>query len=311
MNSQLQHNRFVHATTPWVVIVTGALITAWGYAAFVLPNDMLEGGVTGLGMIANRVLHLPAGLTALAITSVFFVAGFKILGRGFGARTVVAAVVLALAMDAMTFVFKVKPVTSDPLLASFYGGIVCGVGLAMIYLQGAATGGADAVGQILRKLFGIEISKTLLAIDVAVLGIALLFFGANKVMYSLLMIVVEVKVIDLVLHGKPANQLVTIISSKAPAIADRILYDLGRGLTLYEAKGGYSGLPRMVVSTIISRKQMPLLRKVVAEVDRRAFVTVTDVDQCYGEGFDRLPRGLRMRDSAGQTPMVVPAQSPG
>jgi len=304
----------VKVVLPWVGILFGAVLAAWGYAAFVIPNEMLEGGVTGVGIIANRLFHLPAGLTGLALTAVFFFAGLKVMGKGFGVKTVVAAVVLALALDLFTVVLKIKPITKDPLLAAFYGGGVCGVGLGMIYLQGAATGGADALGQILRKLLGIEISKTLLAVDVVVLGVALAFFGANQVMYSLLMIFVEVKVIDLILHGKPSNQLVTIISGKADAIADRIMYDLGRGLTMYEAKGGYTGLPRKVMTTIVSRKQMPELRKMVADIDRKAFVTVTDVDQCYGQGFDRLPRGLRMRASetplADMTPPPVVARRP-
>jgi len=287
---------------PWFGIVFGAVLAAWGYAAFIIPNDMLEGGVTGVGILANKLLHMPAGITGLALTAAFFAVGLKVLGKGFGAKTVVAAIVLALSLDLFTVVLKLNPITRDPLLAAFYGGGVCGVGLGLIYLHGAATGGADALAQILRKLLGVEISKTLLVVDVFVLGAALAFFGANQVMYSLLMIFVEVKVIDLILHGKPSNQMVTIISSKAEEIADYVIYDMGRGITVYEAKGGYTGLPRKVLTTIVSRKQMPDLRRKVADIDRKAFVSVTDVDQCYGLGFDRLPRGLRMR--ASETPLA-------
>jgi len=293
---------FIKTIAPWVGIVVGSIAAAYGYAALVMPNNMLEGGVTGIGMMANRVAGLPAGVTGLLLTVGFFVAGIKILGKGFGARTVVATLLVSFGIDFFHSVLKVHALTNDKLLAAFYGGALCGAGLGLVYQAGAATGGADALAQILRKLFGYPIGKTLLVIDAMVLGAAIYFYGAEQVMYSLVMIFIEVKVMDLILHGARANQMITIISVKPNPISDKILNELGRGLTVYRAQGGFTGAPKSVLQTVVARKQVPIIRRLIAEVDRKAFVMVSDVDECYGEGFERLPRpGLRFQDSRPST----------
>jgi uncharacterized membrane-anchored protein YitT (DUF2179 family) len=282
-------SRLARALLPWVSIVAGGVISSYGYAALIMPNGMLEGGVLGLGFLARRLFGLPAGTTAMVLSLVVFAAGLKILGRGFGLRTVVGVAVASLSLDLFTEVLAVQPLTDDPILAAFYGGAICGLGLAMVYAWGAATGGSDALAQIVLKLWQVPVGRTLLVVDAAVLGAAIFVYGPEKVMVSMLMIFVEIKVIDLILVGAKASQRVLIVSRRHDEIRARILNELGRGVTTYDAHGGYSGEPREVIATVAPRRTLPALRRLVNEVDPDAFMVVQDVRQVFGRGFDALP----------------------
>jgi uncharacterized protein YebE (UPF0316 family) len=127
---------------------------------------------------------------------------------------------------------------------------------------------------------------------------ALAIMGAATAVFAVSHFVGIGEIIDLILNGARANQLITIISNKSDKIADKIMNELSRGITVYNALGGYTNMPRTVLSTVVARKQVPVVQKLIAQVDRKAFVMISDIDQCYGEGFARLPRhGLNVPDS--------------
>ncbi len=282
-------SRVARGSLPWLSVVAGAVISSYGYAALVMPNDMLEGGVLGLGFLARRLFGLPAGTTSLVISLVVFVVGVKVLGRSFGLRTVVGVAVASASLDFFTEVLQIQPLTTDPILAAFYGGAICGLGLAMVYAWGAATGGSDALAQIVLKLWQVPVGRTLLVVDAVVLGLAIFSYGPERVMYSMLMIFVELKLIDLILVGAKASQRVLIVSRHHAEIKERILRDLRRGVTTYDAHGGFSGEERQVIATVAPRRSLPALRRLVNEVDPDAFMVVQDVRQVFGRGFDALP----------------------
>lgn len=281
---------------PWTGIIAGALIAAYGYAALVMPNDLMEGGVTGVGFLVNHLFGLPAGLTGLALTAVAFVVGLKVLGGGFGLKGVVGVVVASLGLDLFHEVLEVAPLTDDPMLGALFGGAVCGLGLGMVYVQGGATGGTDTIAQVLLKLFQTPVSRTLLTVDILVMSAALPFYGAEPILYSLLMVAVEIKVIDLVMRGKHTAQRALIISDHSEALRAPLMAELDRGVTAFPSQGGWSGVQRDVLSVVVSRRQVSTLRRIVAEVDPDAFVVVEDVKMAWGQGFDRLaPPKLRRR----------------
>ncbi len=292
--------RATRALLPWGSIVAGAVISSFGYASLVMPNDMLEGGVLGLGFLAKRLFGLPAGTTAMLLSIAVFAVGLKVLGRGFGAKTVVGVTVASLSLDFFTEVLAIQPLTTDPILAAFYGGALCGLGLALVYACGGATGGSDALAQIVLKLWQLPVGRTLLVVDALVLGAAILSYGPERVMYSMLMIFVEIKVIDLILVGAKASQRVLIVSARHDEIKRRILHELDRGVTTYDAHGGFTGQSREVIATIGPRRTLPALRRLVNEVDPEAFMIVQDVRQVFGRGFDALPPPQAIRATIGR-----------
>jgi uncharacterized membrane-anchored protein YitT (DUF2179 family) len=278
----------------WIYITFGSVISALGYVLFILPMNMVEGGVTGLGIIMKNVTGLPiVGLTSLAITAVIFVIAFRILGRGFGAKSVYAAVISNVLIDVF-MLMKFPRITDDILLAAFYGGAIVGFGLGIIYYSGASTGGADATAQVLWKLHNTPLGRTLITIDVFVLGLAtIVFIPLEQIMYSLIFIFIEIKVIDMVLNGIRANQRILIITNKPKMISDFILTKMNRGLTLFQGVGGFTGEKKMMLTSVVPKKEIPEIRRIISSIDSKAFVIIQDIHQVYGEGFDPLPKSKK------------------
>jgi uncharacterized membrane-anchored protein YitT (DUF2179 family) len=280
-------------TWPWILITVGSVMASLGYAIFVLPMNMVEGGVTGLGIIAQRLTGLPiVGTTSIVLTAIVFVFATRILGKSFGARSIYAMILVNVLID-LFVILKFKVITHDMLLSAFYGGSIVGIGMGMIYFSGASTGGADAAAQILWKLKRIPLGRTLIIIDIFVLGAAtLLFIPIEKIMYSLIFIFIEIKAIDMVLDGVHANQRVLVITKEPDKIRDCIIDTLNRGVTIFKGTGGYSGEDRYMLTTVIPRKNIPEIRRIIASTDHGAFVIIEDVNQVFGEGFDTLPRHI-------------------
>ncbi len=288
-----ERNDFIGKLWPWLVITFGTILAAGGYVLFVLPMKMVEGGVTGIGIIAQQLTGLPiVGSTALIITAVVFVVATKMLGKSFGAKSIYSMVLMNVLIDTLT-IMKIPNVTDDMLLAAFYGGAVVGFGLGVIYHSGASTGGADALAQILWKVKRIRIGTTLLVGDVLVLGAAtLLFIPFEQIMYSMIFIWVEIKVIDMVLNGFRANQRVMVVTDEPEAIKIALFNSLSRGLTVFKAIGGYTGTERYMLTTVLPKKNIPEVRRIIAGIDEKAFVIIQDIHQVYGEGFEPLPRTM-------------------
>ena len=299
---EIRIKKFILAVWPWLVITFGSLIAAGGYVVFVLPMNMVEGGVTGIGIIARNLTGLPiVGATSLALTAVVFLIATRILGKGFGAKSVYGAVLMNLLID-LFLILKIPRVTSDMLLAAFYGGAIVGLGLGMIYFAGASTGGADALGQILWKLKKISMGRTLIVIDICVLGLAtIIFIPLEQIMYSLIFIYIEVKVIDMVLNGIRATQRVMIVTDEPEQMKQAIFDSLRRGLTIFTGTGGYTGKERYMLTSVLPKKNIPELRRIVASVDKEAFVIIQDIHQVYGEGFEPLPESIKLTKADSET----------
>lgn len=279
---------------PWILITVGSILSALGYVIFILPQKMVEGGVTGIGIIAQRLTGLPiVGLTSIVLTAFVFIVATRILGKSFGARSIYAMLLMNSLIDFFQLLRVSKLVTlpNDMLLVALYGGVIVGIGLGLIYFSGASTGGADALAQILWRTKRISISKTLVIIDMIVLGTAtLVFISIGQIMYSLIFIFVEIKVIDMVMEGIQASQRVMIITDEPEKIKSAILDNLNRGMTIFKGIGAYTGVDRYMLTTVVPRKHIPEVRRLIAANDEKAFVIIQDVCQVYGEGFEPLPR---------------------
>ncbi len=293
--------QFFYKLWPWLVITFGAVLSAGGYVVFILPMKMIEGGVTGLGIIAQQLTGLPiVGTTSMILTAFVFVIATRLMGKGFGAKSIYAMVLMNVLID-MFLIIKIPIVTGDMLLAAFYGGAIVGLGLGLIYFSGGSTGGADALAQMLWKTKRIPIGRTLILIDILVLGAAtLIFIPIEKIMYSLIFIYVEIKVIDMVLNGIQANQRVMIVTNEPEAMKLALFNSLSRGLTVFKGLGGYTEIERSMLTTVLPKKNIPEVRRIIAAVDPKAFVIIHDVDQVYGVGFETLPKALKWQDESHQ-----------
>ncbi len=293
---RLNKKFFFHNIWPWILITFGAILSAAGYVIFILPRHMVEGGVTGIGIVVKHITGLPiVGTSSLVITGFVFIIAFKILGKGFGAKSIYATILMNITLDIFLIV-KIPTAPGDNLLAAIYGGGIVGFGLGLIYISGASTGGSDAIAQILWKLKKIPIGKTLIVIDIFVLGTAsIIFIPFESIMYSMIFIFVEIKVIDMVLNGINASQRIMILTDKPDEMKEVILSSLNRGITIFKGIGAYSGKEKLVLTSVVPKKKIPVIRRIIASIDERAFVIVQDVHQVYGEGFEPLPEKYRIK----------------
>ncbi len=284
---------------PWILITIGSIISAAGYVIFILPMDMVEGGVTGIGIIIKHLTGLPiVGLSSLVLTAVVFFFAIRILGKGFGAKSIYATILMNILIDLFSLLnFNFNLGQADILLAAFYGGASVGLGLGLIYFAGASTGGADGLGQILRKLKKIPMGRTLIIIDVFVLAAAaIIFIPIKNIMYSMIFIYIEIKVIDMVLNGLRANQRIMIVTDYPDKMKKELFSKLSRGLTIFNGVGGYTGKERYMLTSVLPKKNIPEIRRLISDVDEKSFVIIQDIHQVYGEGFEKLPEKIKINN---------------
>lgn len=296
----------------WLWITFGTLLSSFGYVIFILPLNLFEGGVTGLGIIIAKFLGnlfadgrmLPVvGVISWTLTLLIFAASLRIMGKSFGARSIYSTTLLYFSMDIFLWLLqsygydvKIRQLLDHELLvASIYGALAIGTGMAIVFNEGAATGGADALAQVVRKLKHIPVGKTLLVSDSVVLFIGFFTFadamvGFKTMMYSFIFIFIQARTLDAVLNGFKANQLVMIITDKPEVIKNRIFTELSRGVTEYKSYGGFSKVEKTTLATVIGKNRVPALRRLIADADPDSFVVIQDTAMVYGEGFETLPR---------------------
>ncbi|HLV08637.1 MAG TPA: YitT family protein, partial [Halanaerobiales bacterium] len=238
-------------------ITVGSAITALGLALFLIPNRIAAGGVSGLATIIYHLFELPVGMVFLIINIPIFIAGLKVLGLSFGARTIYGMITLALFIDIFQSLGTV--ITEDLLLASIYGGVVGGAGLGLVFYFKGSTGGTDLIARLINHFTGFSIGQGLLAADGFVVLLAGIFFNPEVALYAALTIFINSKTIDLVQEGINFKKAAFIISETAGEIKQGIISDLERGVTVLQGYGGYTNKEKDVLFCIITRPEVPRL----------------------------------------------------
>lgn len=277
----------------WMTL--GILIAAWGLDAFLIPNKIAAGGVSGLATVLFYTLKdlglpvVPVGVQMAIMNIVLLAIGIRARGWRYGAKTLYGAIGLSVAVDVMALpVFAgVVPhlATNDPLLAALWGGALMGLGVGLVFRVGGNTGGTDIIAQLLTKKISIGIGQLMLAIDVLVLVAAGIVFGPTLALYGAVAVFVGGRTIDLVQEGLVTEKAAYIFSLKAEAIGEAIVRELGRGATALRSRGVYTGADRDVIFCVVSRRELEDLKSIVHSLDPEAFVVISDVHEVLGEGF--------------------------
>ena len=271
-------------------ILLGTAVYAFGLQYFVIPNELMEGGVTGIALHMNYSLGWPVSLTTFILNVILLVVGWKAIGRKATYYTLIGTVSLSFFLRVMEVAVErgwIVPfyARQDYLLAALYAGVTIGAGLGVVFRFGGTTGGTDIVATLAYKRKGWSMGRVILLIDAIVIGSALFYIPKEKVLYTLVAVFIASRVIDFIAEGAYSVKAFMIVSDKAADIADAITKELDRGVTLFEAKGAYSKAPKQVVYSVVSRHQSGTLRAVVRSIDPRAFIVISDVHDVLGEGF--------------------------
>lgn len=279
-------------------LISGALLLAFSMTAFTVPNRIAPGGISGIATILFFVVKMPVGFTILICNIILIAMQAKIIGRGSAWKTLFSIIVNSAAIEVMMNMMPVAPMTTNPILAGLYGGILSGIGVGITFKAGGTSGGMDIVSQILHYKYRIPIGDVTLVSNIVVTGLAGFTFGAELALYGLITVFFTSKVIDAVLEGMSVFRTVTIISKQSDVIGWAIIEELHRGVTSLEGIGMYSGKPVGVLLTAIRRGELPILRRIVYDNDPKAFVIVGDARQVIGHGFTKLEDEVRFQKVA-------------
>lgn len=266
-------------------VIAGAAVVALGFNLFLFPNQIASGGVSGISTILHGLFGWNAGLVQYAFNIPLFIAGVLILGKSFGFKSLLGTLALPFFVI-LTEDWEVA--TTDPLLASIFGGIVVGLGIGIVFKGKASTGGTDLLAQIITKYTGLTLGTSVLLIDGVIAVSAALVFDLEKGLYAIVGLFVTTKTIDIIQMGFSQSKMVYIITTKQDEVRDAIYRDVNRGVTKLPAVGGYTGEERQVIMVVVYQTEFTKLKQVVKTVDPSAFVIVSDAYEVLGEGFKRV-----------------------
>ena len=267
------------------IITLGAVIYALAFDWFVAPNQIAMGGVTGLAQIVNALVPvLPVGVLSILVNVPLFLAGWRLLGGRLLVSSLYAMAVSSLAIDVIAWMHTFPPM--DPILATLYGGAGMGVGLGLVFSQGATTGGTDIIGKLLKlKLPWLPIGKLVMIPDMVVVILAAVVFGTvNAALYGLIQMYLLSKVMDMILYGWDTSRVAYIITDRWEATVQGLL-DMNRGVTLLQGKGAYTGAEKQVLLVAFRQREIVPIKRMLREIDPKAFFIVCDAHEILGEGF--------------------------
>lgn len=266
-----------------ILLILGNYLLALAVGTFILPYNILSGGVAGIAVALEPIFGINPGIMINALVLGMFILGAITLGRNFAFSTAFSSILYPIFL---TFTHADGSLVIDPILASLYGGLLAGIGVGMVLRTGSSTGGMDVPPLILHKYTHIEISTWVLIVDGITVGLGLWTFGLEAVLIGFISVWSASFAINKVLvFGGQNAKTVYIISEKFDEILDYIHEHLDRGTTLISAKGGFTGDDRPVILTVILKNQYPELSQSVKEIDSHAFLIVSDATEVSGFGF--------------------------
>lgn len=269
----------------WVVV--GSVLLAAGYNLFIIPHDVVPGGIIGLSMLINHLTGWPIGLMAMVINIPILVVASRIMGPGYGVKTALAMTVSSLTIDLMGSWRGIDPVVPDILISTVFGGVVIGVGVATIIKGKANAGGTSLVGQLISRITRIPTGQCMLYVDaVIVLASVVIFRNLEAAPYAIIGIFTISRSLDAVLHGLEASKAMMIISKHHEEVRQIILEGLHRGGTVLSGHGLFMDEEeRQIVFTALSRREAVVLQKKIRTIDPEAFCIVFDTSDVLGSGF--------------------------
>jgi uncharacterized membrane-anchored protein YitT (DUF2179 family) len=270
------------------LIIIGTTIQAIALRIFFIPADLASGGVSGIAQLVNYFTGWPIGLMVFIGNLPLFILGWRYLGgRRFALRTATAIVTLSFLTDALLWLpfFPRHGVTNDLVLNSLYGAVVAGIGYGLVYRGQGTSGGSDILVRILNHYRGIPITQSYLMTDATVILGAGFIFGWDKALYAIITLYVSGLVVDTTMEGAGTVRTALIVTTQPTQVADTILKEMERGVTVLSGTGAYTGKERPVLYTVVTRAEVQTLKTIVHQADPAAFMVIGAAYEALGEGF--------------------------
>ena len=271
------------------IICVGLILYVLGWTGFLLPNEITTGGITGMAAIVYFGAKIPVGVTYFCINGILLLFSIKIFGFKFSFRTILSVIIIGSLLSLLQPHFKEPLVKEEPFMSCILGGILCGLGLGLVFNFKGSTGGTDIIALIINKYRDISIGKGLLICDVIIICSSYIVFQSiEKIVYGLVVMGVTSYAVDLVLSGARQSVQFFIFSEKYDEIADTIIKQAQRGCTVLDGTGWYSHKPVKVVIVMVKKNESVTIFRIVKNIDPNAFISQSSIIGIYGKGFQPM-----------------------
>lgn len=265
-------------------ILLGCVLVAVGINLFLVPGNLLAGGLSGISMIFYYLFQWPIGLQIFVINIPLLVASYKLLGKRYTVDVILGTFLVSACIDALNFL-TVYNQLEDQMLCAIFGGIICGVGYGVVFRAEGNTGGVDVIGVIAKKYYAFNIGTTIFVVNCVITFVGMLLFGMKSGLFTLIGIYLTGELTDKVIAGFNRRKQVMIISDRNKEIADEIMATMTRGITFIPGEGAFTGQNREILFSVVSLTQVGKIKQVVDRLDPTAFMIISDANEVMGRGF--------------------------
>lgn len=263
----------------YLLMLLGTFITAVGLELFLIPNNIIDGGVVGISIILTHLTHIPLGVYIFSLNLPFLFFGYKEIGKTFVLSSLFAIGCLSMWVSILHLT---GPFTQNVLLASVFGGIIVGIGVGLVIRYGGSLDGTEIIAIVINERTLFSVGQIVMFFNIFILSSAGLVFGWENAMYSIIAYFIAFKLIDITIAGLDETKAAFIVTEKADEMAEVISARLGRGVTIMNGVGGYSKEEKKILYSVITRIEMSKLNSIIDEIDETAFVTISDVADVRG-----------------------------
>jgi uncharacterized membrane-anchored protein YitT (DUF2179 family) len=273
-----------------MMILLGTGIYAFGFEGFIVSNEIVPGGLTGVGSLIYYGTKIPVSVTFGFFNVILLLLALKILGKRFVVNSLFGIVSLTVMLMFFEWLLAGKSlVDGEPFMSVVIGGALCGLSLGVIFTAGGSTGGTDIIGAMVNKYYNISIGKALLYCDFVIIASSyLIFHDIEKIVFGYVVMISEIYILEHVLNANNQSVQFLIISHKYEEISRRIMLELHRGCTILDGVGGYTKQPAKVIVTLAKKRESLAIFRIIKEIDNQAFISQSNVRGVYGEGFEKI-----------------------
>ena len=292
-------NRFLSVLWDYTIVTFGTLLYCLGWTSFLIPGGIASGGGTGLCTIIYFATGIPVAYSFFVLNVILLIIGFLILGKAFGFKTIYVIILSTVLFDVLPKFDFLVVTFQDRLFTAIIGGMVEAIGIGIVLTRGGSTGGTDILAMVVNKYWPVSPGKVYLFADLFIIASVLLIPDktVNDMVYGYVTMVTFSFTVDWVLLGDKSTVQIFIISSKYQEIADTIVRDMKRGVTALDSIGWYSGKEGKVLLVMCRKHEYNNIVGMVKMVDPKAFISVSSASGVYGEGFDEVRTGIKLRKS--------------
>ncbi|PHB50235.1 YitT family protein [Bacillus pseudomycoides] len=283
-----QHRKesIIHLLYRLIMIVFGATCAAVAIELFLMPNKIIDGGIIGISLILDyltpNIWWLSFSTLVVILNLPFMYSGYKQIGKTFMLSSAFAIVALAFIESTL---HSFKPFTTEPILATVFGGLILGIGVGIVIRHGGSLDGTEIMGILLTKKLPFSVGEFVMFVNLFIFAWAAFVFGVEQAMYSVMTYYIAFKTIDTVIQGLDETKAVLIVSDQYEEVSNAILHRLGRGTTKLVAKAGYTDKEKEVIYAVVTRLEVTKLKSIVHEIDENAFITIMSTQETNGGKF--------------------------